>query len=127
MPGPINNSLTTQIEPVEPVITFALGIPIVTVNVALSAVHIPSNLQTFVGPGLAQNMLCPGTVSLGDQMGLGVASGISSGPDTPIAGNPQCLIGPAPITSLATPHLQDLSNGSGMSAIPGQFSVISAV
>lgn len=126
MPGPINNSLATQIESVEPVITYA-GVAAVTVNVASSAVHVPSNLQTFVGPGLAQNMLCAGTVSLGDQMGLGTASGINSGPDTAITGNAQCLIGPAPVTSLATPHLQDLSNGVGVSAIPGQFSTISAV
>jgi hypothetical protein len=126
MPGPINNSLATQIEPAEPVITY-IGVPVVTVNVALCATHIPSNLNTFVGPGLAQNMLCPGTVSLGDEMGVGAASGINSGPDFAIAGNPQCMIGPAPVTSLATPHLQDLTNGAGMTLIPGQVSTNSGI
>ncbi len=126
MPGPINNTLATQMEPAEPVVTY-VGVPVVTANVAMSATHVPSNLKVLVGTGLAQNMLCPGTVSVGDQMGLGAASGINSGPDTPISGNPQLMMGPAPITSLATPHLQDLSNGSGMSSIPGQFTVISAV
>jgi hypothetical protein len=126
MPGFVNNSLATQLEPAEPVVTY-IGVPVVTVNVAMAATHVPSNLQVLVGPGLGQNMLCPGTVSIGDQMGLGAASGINSGPDNPISGNPQVMMGPAPITSLATPHLQDLTNGLGMTAIPGQFSVMSAV
>ena len=126
MPGPVNNSLATQMEPAEPVVTY-VGVPVVTVNVALSVTHVPVNLQIFVGPGMAQDMLCVGTVSLGDQMALGVASGINTGPDMPTVGNPQCFMGPAPLTSLALPHLQDLSNGAGMSAIPGQFSVMSAI
>jgi len=126
MPGPINNTLAMQLEPCEPVITY-IGIPLVTVNIALAVTHIPSNLNTFVGPGLAQNMLCPGTVSLGDQMGLGVASGINSGPDFAIMGNPQCMIGPAPVTSMATPHLQDLTNGLGLTLESGQFSTISGI
>lgn len=126
MPGFANNSLTTQLEPVEPVVTY-IGVPIVTVNVATSATHIPTNLKVLNGPGLGQNMTSIGTVSLGDQMGLGVASGINSGPDIPIMGNPKVMMGPGPMTSFVMPHLQDMSNGAGMSLIPGQFKTISAI
>lgn len=126
MPGPVNNSLATQIEPAEPVITY-VGVPIVTVNVATSVTHVPVNLQVFTGPGMAQDMLTIGTVSVGDQMGLGAGSGVNSMLDMPIACNPQCCMGPAPLVSYAQPHLQDLTNGAGMTAIPGQFSVMSAI
>jgi len=120
MPGPINNSLATQMEVAEPVITY-MGVPVVTVNVATSATHIPTVLNIFIGPGLAQNMLTPGTVSVGDQMGLGAVSGINSGPDTPVAGSTVMITGIAPVTSLLIPHLQDLSNLAGFTLVPGQI------
>ena len=126
MSGPVNNSLSTQIEPVEPIVTY-VGVPMVTVNVATSLTHIPTNLKVLVGTGLAQSSTSIGTVSLGDQMGLGVASGINSGPDIPVIGNPKVMMGPGLITSFVMPHLQDLSNGAGMSLIPGQFTVMSAI
>ena len=126
MPGFVNNSLSTQMELLEPILTY-VGIPMVTVNVAFSATHIPTNLKVFPGPGLGQNLTSIGTVSLGDQMGLGVASGINSGPDIPILGNPKVMMGVGPLTSFVLPHLQDLTNGAGLSLIPGQFKVLSAI
>ncbi|OIO59459.1 MAG: hypothetical protein COX57_02850 [Alphaproteobacteria bacterium CG_4_10_14_0_2_um_filter_63_37] len=123
MPGPINNTLTTQIEPLEPVVTY-IGIPIVTVNFAFSITHIPTNFQVIIGPGLGGNMLDVGTVGLGDQMGLGVASGINTGPDVSIFGSTCLMIGPGPTRSTCDPCLQDLSDGVGMSLIPGQFSAM---
>ncbi|MGB1109891.1 MAG: hypothetical protein ACPG4N_06025 [Gammaproteobacteria bacterium] len=126
MPGTINCTFATQTEPAEPVVTY-VGVPIVTVNLALALTHIPAVLNVLVGAGLAQNMLCLGTVGIGDQMGLGVASGINSAGDFAIMGNYQVFMGPGPITSLATPHLQDLSNGSGFTAQSGQFNICSAV
>jgi hypothetical protein len=119
-----NNLAVLNFSPLDTVITPA-GVPVPLVNLALSTVHVPSQFKVLFGCGLSENLLTQGTTSLGDQAGIGVASGINSGPDRAITFSINFFIGGIPSTKLTTINIQNLSNTVGMSSTPGQIRVLS--
>lgn len=120
-----NNNLTVlNFSPIDVVIT-PVGVPVPLVNLAFSISHIPSQFKSIFGCGLAENLLTQGTVSVGDQAGVGVACGINSGPDRAITFSTNFFIGGIPSTKLTTLNIQNLSNTVGMSSTPGQIRVLS--
>ncbi|OYO27462.1 PAAR-like domain-containing protein [Janthinobacterium sp. PC23-8] len=70
-------------------------IPIPYPNLAASTLHIPSVFNLMFGPGLAENLLTSGTISLGDFGGLfgGLMSGVFMGPDRYLLGSMKVLAG----------------------------------
>jgi len=119
-----NNLGVLNFAPIDPIIT-PVGVPVPLVNLAFSAVHVPSQFKVIFGGGLAENLLTQGTVSAGDQAGVGAASGINSGPDRPITCSLNFFLGGMPSTKLTTLNIQNLSNTVGMSSTPGQIRVLS--
>jgi len=120
-----NNNLTVlNFSPIDVIIS-VLGVPVPLVNLAFSATHIPAQFKVIIGCGLAENVLTQGTVSVGDQAGVGVASGINSGPDRAITFSLNFFIGGIPSTKLTTLNIQNLTNTVGMSSTPGQIRVLS--
>lgn len=117
-----NNLGVLNFAPIDIILT---PIPVPLVDLAFSPTHIPSQFKIIFGGGLAENLLTQGTVSVGDQAGAGVASGINSGPDRPITCSSDFFIGGMPSTKLTTLNIQNLSNTVGMSSTPGQIRVLS--
>lgn len=120
-----NNNLTVlNFSPIDVIIS-VVGVPVPLVNLAFSATHIPAQFKVIIGCGLAENVMTQGTVSVGDQAGLGVASGINSGPDRAITFSLNFFIGGMPSTKLTTLNIQNLTNTVGLSCTPGQIRVLS--
>jgi len=103
-------------------------VPIPYPNITMSATHIPSVFNVMFGPGLAENILTEGTISLGDEPGVlgGLISNIFMGPDKYILGSFKVIVG----TGFAM-HMTSLVGMNGMpfntigiSLVPAQFSVL---
>lgn len=107
-------------------LTPPLGIPVPYPNIAISFTHIPIVFNILIGGGFAENLLTPGTVSLGDFTGvmLGVASGMIVGPDRPIFGSVKVLHGTAFATHLTTLNIQNNTNTIGITITPAQVRVL---
>ena len=101
-----------------------VGVPVPMVNFAFSAVNIPSQFHVIIGGGLVENVATQGTVSVGDQAGAGVASGINSGPEQAITFSIKSFMGGMPTTKLTSMQIQNLSNIVGLSLTPGQVRVL---
>lgn len=92
-------------------------------NIAFSVTHIPSQINIFIGIGLAENLATTGTISNGDNAGvaLGVASGTIMGPDRGVLGSIKVLIAAIPGTRLTGLNIQNSTNCPGFTVIPAQF------
>ena len=96
-------------------------------NIALSATHIPSVFNVIVGGGLAENLLTSGTISDGDEAGLGMGliSGTIIGPDRQMLGSFKVMTGGIFATRLTTLTIQNMINAPiGASLVPSQFVVL---
>jgi len=105
-----------------------LAVPIPYPNIAFSLAHIPSVFNLMFGPGLAENLMTQGTISIGDEAGVmgGVISNIFMGPDRYLLGSLKVLVGgifATRLTSLVGMNGMPF-NTIGMSAVPGQFRVL---
>jgi hypothetical protein len=110
------------------VITPAGPIPTPMPNIAMSSTHIPSVLNVIIGGGLAENLMTTGTVSNGDNagLGMGVMSGMIMGPDRYIIGSLKVFMGVAPAAKLTSMTGQNgvSMNAPGVSLTPGQVKVL---
>ncbi|WP_338847059.1 DUF4150 domain-containing protein [Massilia sp. W12] len=103
-------------------------VPLPYPNITYTILHIPSVFNVMFGPGLGENLLTPGTISIGDQAGFlgGLISQIFMGPDMYIMGSFQVFVGGicgARMTSLVGMNGIPF-NTIGMSLLPAQFRVI---
>lgn len=103
-------------------------IPTPLVNIALSCSHIPTQFNVIIGGGLAENLLTQGTLSSGDEagLGLGLLSALIKAPDRAFLGSFKVITGCAFATRLTSPTLQNglLPNAAGLSLTPSQFCVL---
>lgn len=97
--------------------------PIPYVNIAISVTHIPSQMNVFIGIGIAENLATQGTVSNGDNSGvlMGVVSHIIMGPDRAVLGSFVTFICAIPASRLTSLTIQNLTNGVGLSLTPAQL------
>lgn len=103
-------------------------VPIPYPNITFSFFHIPSVFNIMFGPGLAENLLTEGTISLGDQAGVlgGIISNIFMGPDHYLLGSFKVLVDgifAMRLTSLVGMNGMPF-NTMGMSIMPIQFRVL---
>ncbi|HEU4581518.1 MAG TPA: PAAR-like domain-containing protein [Polyangiaceae bacterium] len=107
-----------------------LGVPVPVPfpNIALSVTSVPIVLNVIVGGGPVHNLMTPGTISMGDELGvlLGLVSNLEIGPPTYVLGSFKTFWGTAPaarMTSL-TGHNGMPFNMVGMSLSPSQVTVL---
>ena len=97
-------------------------------NIASSLTHIPAQFRVLFGPGFGENLLTTGTISSGDEagVGLGVVSGTIKGPDRPVTASFKVFCGGIPATRLTTVTSQNgmPPNAAGVSLTPGQVRVL---
>ena len=103
-------------------------VPIPYPNFALSISHIPSQFCVIIGCGLAENLLTQGTISEGDDAGVGtgIVSDEVMGPDRYVFGSLKVCIGgifAARLTSITTANGL-VGNIVGLSITPSQFVVL---
>lgn len=103
-------------------------VPIPYPNITMSSAHIPSVFNVMFGPGMAENLMTEGTISMGDEPGVegGVVSGIFMGKDTYIVGSTVVTVGTAfaaHMTSLVGMNGMPF-NTVGISLVPAQFRVL---
>lgn len=110
------------------VIAGPVPVPTPFPNFAVSTTHIPSQTIVIIGGGLAENLLTQGTLSQGDNagLGLGVASGMVMGPDRYLLGSFKVMVGGIFVTRLTSLTGQNgLSpNMIGLSITPSQITVL---
>jgi hypothetical protein len=103
-------------------------LPIPYPNIALSFAHVPSQFCVMIDCGLAENLLTEGTISMGDEPGVGggILSGIFMGPDRALLGSFKVLMGGMFGTRLTSLTGQNgfIPNAPGMSLTPAQFRVL---
>jgi hypothetical protein len=103
-------------------------VPAPLVNVASSLAHVPVQVRVLFGPGFAENLLTTGTISNGDEagVGLGVVSHTIMGPDRPVTASFRVFVGGIPATRLTTVTAQNglPPNAAGASLTPAQFRVL---
>lgn len=97
-------------------------------NFAISISHVPSQFSLFIQCGLAENLVTQGTISNGDEpgIGLGVVSGLEIGPDRYMMGSVKVCFGGVFATRLTSVVGQNgmLPNAVGMSITPSQVCVL---
>lgn len=103
-------------------------VPIPYPNMVSSTLHVPSVFNVCFGPGLAENLMTEGTISMGDQAGVlgGVVSSVFMGPDQYILGSIKVIVGTAPaarMTSLVGMNGKPF-NTMGASLTPAQVCVL---
>lgn len=110
------------------VITPLGPVPVPFPNLAVSFTHIPSQFTVIIGGGLAENLLTQGTLSQGDNagLGLGIASGMVMGPDRNYLGSFKVMFGGAFATRLTSLSGQNgfMPNVVGMLVTPSQVTVL---
>ena len=118
-----NNTFVMDFAVADTVVTPA-GVPVPLINMAFSAVNVPSQFHIIIGGGLVENVATQGTTSVGDQAGAGVASGINSGPEQSITFSIKSFMGAMPTTKMTSLQIQNLTNIVGASLTPGQIRVL---
>ena len=103
-------------------------VPIPYPNMVMSTLHIPSVFNVFFGPGMAENLMTEGTISMGDEPGVegGIVSSVFMGPDKYILGSMKVIVGTAfaaRMTSLVGMNGMPF-NTIGESLVPAQICVI---
>jgi len=103
-------------------------VPIPYPNITESVTHIPAVFNVCFGPGLAENLLTEGTISMGDEPGVegGIISSVFMGPDKYILGSLKVIVGTAfaaRMTSLVGMNGMPF-NTVGISLVPAQCCVI---
>lgn len=103
-------------------------VPIPYPNMVSSTLHIPSVFNVCFGPGLAENLMTEGTISMGDQAGVlgGVVSSVFMGPDKYVMGSLKVIVGTAfaaRMTSLVGMNGMPF-NTMGASLTPAQICVV---
>ena len=119
-----NNTQTIDFGAPDTVLAPPLSQPTPMVNNAFSSAAVPSQTNITVGGGLVENSATEGTVSVGDQAGAGVASGINSGPDQAITFSAKSFMGGMATTHMTSQQNQNLNNLVGSSLTPGQTKVL---
>ncbi len=103
-------------------------VPIPYPNTTMSSMHIPAVFNVCFGPGLAENLMTEGTISMGDEAGVagGVVSSLFMGPDKYIMGSLKVIVGTAfatRMTSLVGMNGMPF-NTMGASLTPAQCCVV---
>lgn len=103
-------------------------VPIPYPNIAESVTHIPAVFNVCFGPGLAENLMTEGTISMGDEPGVegGIISSLFMGPDKYIMGSLKVIVGTAfaaRMTSLVGMNGMPF-NTIGSSLVPAQCCLI---
>lgn len=103
-------------------------VPIPYPNITMSTTHIPAVFNVCFGPGLAENLMTEGTLSMGDEPGVegGVVSSLFMGPDKYILGSFTVMVGTAfaaRMTSLVGMNGMPF-NTIGASLLPAQCCVL---
>ena len=97
-------------------------------NIAISISHIPSQFSVIIGGGLAENLVTQGTISNGDEpgLGLGVVSAMEIGPDRYMMGSFKVCMGGVFASRLTSVVGQNgmIGNAVGMSITPSQVCVM---
>ena len=97
-------------------------------NIAISVTHVPSQFSVIIQCGLAENLVTQGTISNGDEpgIGLGLISHLEIGPDRYMMGSFKVCFGgvfASRLTSLVGQNGM-LPNAVGMSITPSQVCVL---
>jgi len=105
-----------------------IPVPIPYPNITMSSMHIPAVFNVCFGPGLAENLMTEGTISMGDEAGVagGVVSSLFMGPDKYIMGSLKVIVGTAfatRMTSLVGMNGMPF-NTMGASLTPAQCCVV---
>lgn len=103
-------------------------VPLPFPNIVCSSLHIPSQFNVIISGGLAENLFTQGTLSVGDQpgVGLGVVSGMVMGPDRYMLGSFKVVVGCAFAARLTSLTGQNglAPNIVGLTLTPCQISVL---
>src|SRR3990167_1950715 len=105
-----------------------IPVPIPYPNITMSSMHIPAVFNVCFGPGLAENLMTEGNISMGDEAGVagGVVSSLFMGPKKYIMGSLKVIVGTAFATRMTS--LVGINgmpfNTMGASLTPAQCCVV---